>query len=321
MAQHRHHPSATRVLSSLVVSAALVIAVAAAAHRFSVARAVDGSPSAQSAPSSLAAATPTTSPPVAPSSTAPATPVTDTAAEDPDVAALARLVAANPAGSVSVAALDTATGVSTHAGAHSGMTTASVVKVQLLETLLLQHQRAGTKLSDDEADTARAMIENSDNAAAETIFWDVGGRSAVVAAEPQLGISTKVTVPGQDDYWGLTTTSATDQLTLLTNLVSGSSPLDAASRAYALELMGDVEDDQRWGVPAAADAGTSFAVKNGWLAVDDDGDLWAVNSLGVITADGDRVLVSVLTQHDESEQDGIELVQSLAKAAVAAVTG
>lgn len=133
------------------------------------------------------------------------------------------------------------------------------------------------------------MIKDSDNAAANSVFADLGGRSAVVPAEPEFGISARTT-----------------------------SPLDAKSRAYALGLMGNVEADQRWGVPAAADAGTTSAVKNGWLAVDDDDGLWAVNSDGVLTVDGDRVLISALTQPEDTERDGVDLVQSLAEAAVVA---
>ncbi len=43
------------------------------------------------------------------------------------------------------------------------MVTASVVKLDTLETLLLQHQNAGTALSDNEQDLATDMIEHSDN--------------------------------------------------------------------------------------------------------------------------------------------------------------
>jgi hypothetical protein len=81
--------------------------------------------------------------------------------------------------------------------------------------------------------------------------------------------------------------------------------------------MSNVEADERWGVPAAADAHSTYAVKNGWLAIDDDGDRWAVTSDGIVRVDGQRVLMSVMTQHDESMDDGVQLVQRLAHAAAA----
>jgi hypothetical protein len=232
---------------------------------------------------------------------------------------LQQLVSRGSAGSTSVAAYDVTTGAQVRAGATSGMTTASVVKLQLLESLLLKHQRAGTELTDDEVRTVTAMIENSDNGAAETTFWDVGGRDALVDLERPLGLSTTTTVPGSDDYWGLTTTSAAQQLVLLRNLVDADSPIDAAGRAFALGLMRHVEADQTWGVPSVAAEGTSPAVKNGWLSVTDDGDLWAVNSIGIVTVDGHTVLVAVMTQHDDSLDDGIDRVETLAAAAVAAL--
>ena len=42
--------------------------------------------------------------------------------------------------------------------------------------------------------------------------------------------------------------------------------------------MRNVEADQRWGVGVAADPGTDFANKNGWLNIDDDNGLWAVTA-------------------------------------------
>jgi hypothetical protein len=234
-------------------------------------------------------------------------------------AAVAALVAGAPAGGLSVAAYNTTTGATYSAGAASGMVTASVVKLELLETMLLQHERTHTTLSSYENSIATTMIENSNNDSAEDVFEDDGDRAGVLAAEPQLGLSSTLTVPGTTDYWGLTTTSASQQLILLTNLVSRTAPLDAASQQYALTLMRNVEGDQRWGVGVAADPGTDFANKNGWLDIDADDGLWAVNSDGVITVHGEQVLISVLSQHDQNESSGITLIQTVAKAAASVV--
>ncbi len=211
-----------------------------------------------------------------------------------------------------MAALNLSTGASYQWGATSGMDTGSIVKLYILETLLLQEQNSGG-LSESEQATATTMIENSDNDAAETLFEDIGGRDALIAANSTLGLTS--TTPGPSDYWGLTQTSAADYITLLKNLTETTgSPLTATSQAYVLGLMRNVESDQRWGVGVTADAGTDFANKNGWLGVDDDGGLWLVNSTGVVTIDGQTVLMAVLTQHDSDFQSGINLVESLAQA-------
>jgi beta-lactamase class A len=279
-------------------------------------RSAGGGTEAVASASSTQSAT-TTPPAVLPPSTA--APRTTEDAGDIADTATTRIVDPLPPGSVSVAATDLDTGESYTFGATGGMVTASVVKLDLLEVLLLQHQRAGATLDADEDADAVAMIEASDNSAAESVFEDIGGRDALDADNPDLGVSTASTVPGLSDYWGLTTTSAHDQVVLLSNLTGAKSPLSEAARSYALGLLRDVESDQRWGAPVAADPGTTVAVKNGWLDIDDDGGRWAVNSDALITVNGDAIAISVLTQHNDDEQSGITLVESLAKIAADAV--
>jgi hypothetical protein len=282
----------------------------------------DESSTAGPAPASSPAASPsTTATSPATSSAAPATsagPTVPSAATEAEVSADAtRLTATLPAGGVSIAELNLSTGASYQYGALSGMNTGSIIKLDILETLLLQDQDAGTTLSSSQIATATTMIENSNNDSAEDLFEDIGGRTALLAANPRLGVSAR-TVPGPGDYWGLTTTDGPDQIALLKNLAT-TGPLTPASQQFILGLMRNVESDQRWGVGVAADAGTDFANKNGWLAVDDDNDLWLVNSLGVLTIKGQTVLIAVLTQHNQSFNDGIALVQALATAVVPAV--
>jgi beta-lactamase class A len=235
-------------------------------------------------------------------------------------AKLTALIKSASPGSVSVAAYNAETGQGLRAGATHGMVSASVVKLEFLETLLLECQRSHRGLSADEDDEAADMMEHSDNDAAEDIYEAAGSLAGIQALETALGLSTKATVIGTDDYWGLTTTSAAQHLVLLHNLVDEDSPLTASSRHYVLKLMRDVETDQRWGVPSAADPDTRIAVKNGWLSVYADGGRWVVNSDGIITVDRQRVLVSVLTQHNSDFADGIAFNEELVKQVVAAVT-
>jgi hypothetical protein len=234
------------------------------------------------------------------------------------VAAITNLAAGRSSSAISIAALNTSTGASYQWGATGGMDTGSIVKLYILETLLLQRQNSGG-LTPSEQATATTMIENSNNDSAETLFEDIGGRTALSAANPTLGLTN--TTPGPGDYWGLTQTCAADYIALLRNLVAPTgSPLTATSQAYVLALMRSVESDQRWGVGVTADAGTDFANKNGWLGVDDDGGLWLVNSTGVVTINGQQVLMVVLTQHDSDFDSGIALTESLAKALAPLVT-
>jgi len=221
-----------------------------------------------------------------------------------------------PRGSVSVAALDTVTGASFAAGARGGIWTASVVKVDILETLLLRAEDAGVGLSAEEQLAATLMIEHSDNERAEELFWAAGGRDGIIAANARLGLGH--TVVGPEDYWGLTTTSAADQITLLRHLVTPGL-LPAPARRYVRGLMSNVAYDQRWGVSVAGDRGSPVITKDGWLSIVEDGDRWAVGSVGLVTVGGHLLLMAVLTQHNPSMEDGVELVQRLARLTATAV--
>ncbi|MBV9843977.1 MAG: hypothetical protein JOZ47_02730 [Kutzneria sp.] len=137
------------------------------------------------------------------------------------------------------------------------------------------------------------MIRSSDNDSA-TMLWDaVGGAAGMRAGNSRLGFTGTVSDP--NDFWGLTITTVQDQLGLLKALTSSTWPLTHRSRAYVADLLSQVEADQVWGVSEAADAGTTPVLKNGWLPVDSDDDLWAINSIGRAEHGGDYYLVAVLS--------------------------
>jgi Beta-lactamase enzyme family len=231
-------------------------------------------------------------------------------------AALAPLLR-HHSGSLAVGVTDIGTGVTATYHARQVFHTASIVKVDILATLLLQLQRQHAALDTDDQDLAAQMIEDSDNDAASALWDTVGGADGVAAADHVLRL--RHTVPGQDGLWGLTSTTVTDQLRLLSALTSPRSPLAAASRRYELTLMRHVEADQNWGATVAASPRTQPAVKNGWLP-DGPAGLWVINSLGVISHHGQRLLVAVLSSGQPSQQAGIGQVQAAAQAAATAIT-
>ncbi|MEV0092934.1 serine hydrolase [Streptomyces sp. NPDC050738] len=219
---------------------------------------------------------------------------------------------------VSVAVLDVRSGESAVYG-DGAFDTASIVKVDILAALLLQAQDDGRSLTAQEKTYATSMIENSSNASA-TALWDaIGGADGLDAANERLGLTG--TTGGDGPRWGLTQTTAADQLTLLKAVFgsgSGSGPaLDAESRTYIRGLMGQVEADQQWGVSAA---GSSWELKNGWLPRSATG-LWDINSIGQVTEDGRSYLLAVLSDGNVSQKAGISLVEAAAAAAVSAMSG
>ncbi|MEU0149339.1 serine hydrolase [Streptomyces sp. NPDC006288] len=233
--------------------------------------------------------------------------------EEPEVDLDAELAAALAApaadADVSVAVLDTTNGAGASYG-DGAYDTASIVKVDILAALLLRAQGEGRMLNGAEQARAEAMITRSDNASATELLRAVGGEDALDAANERLGLTgTKAA-----HAWGLTRTTAADQVRLLRAVFGTASELSAASRAFLTELMGQVEADQRWGVSAA---GTGCALKNGWMPRTTTG-LWDVNSIGRVESGGHTLLMAVLSRGHTTKEAGIALVESVARAAAGA---
>ncbi|MFJ2885044.1 serine hydrolase [Streptomyces sp. NPDC087305] len=196
--------------------------------------------------------------------------------------------------------------------------TASIVKVDILSALLLQAQDAGRGLTQQERTLAEAMIEHSDNGAANALWREIGQAPGLKAVNKRLGLSS--TVGGAGGLWGLTRTTASDQIGLLRAVfaadgtASATKPaLTTASRTYIRTLMTRIATDQSWGVSAASDS--AWALKNGWLQRTTTG-LWDVNSVGQVTSGTHHYLVAVLSDGNTSMATGIKTVENAARTAV-----
>ncbi|WP_405800589.1 serine hydrolase [Streptomyces sp. NBC_01506] len=216
----------------------------------------------------------------------------------------------------SVAVRDTATGRTTahQHGPDPAHPSASVVKLGILAALLLRAQDTGRELTAQERVSAAEMIERSDNDAATALWHVIGGAPGQDAAHRRLGLRESAATPD----WGLSRTTATDQLILLDAVFNdGATLLSGPSRAFVADLMTRVVADQAWGVSAA---GSSPALKNGWMPLSATG-LWVINSVGRVTASGRDILVAVLSGGHPTKKAGVALVEAAARAAVSAADG
>jgi hypothetical protein len=234
------------------------------------------------------------------------------------------------AGVVLAAVYDLRTGQTWRLGQGQPQDEASVVKLDVLETLLAERGRGGTQMSASDQMLAEQMIEDSDNDAATSLWYQVGGAAAIRSFNASAGLaettpSSCVNCPGFPwPGWGLTTTIPTDQLTLLRALVEPNSLLTNAERSYALSLMENVTPSQRWGVSGGVPVQATVALKNGWLPLNSGDSDWQINSVGWISGSGRDYLIAVMTTGNPSEQYGIDTIDGLAAIVwnnMAAVTG
>jgi Beta-lactamase enzyme family len=221
-------------------------------------------------------------------------------------ASIAATLAGRPHSVVGLAALDPAFGVGCSLRATAHFYAASVVKVTILSALLL---KTGGRLTGAQQNLASAMITQSNNSAATTLFDEVGMTSMQYFLN-RAGMHQTIL----SSAWGLTQITPEDELTQLRVLAAPGTLLSNSARAYVLGLMAKVTASQRWGVSFDAPANVTVHIKNGWLPYPFSSD-WRINSLGVFIGTNINYQVAILTApaaDGQSESYGIATVQAVA---------
>lgn len=194
----------------------------------------------------------------------------------------------NYKGEIDIAAYDYQSGQTAHFSNVVGkkFIMASTIKLSILENLLLQNQQVGSLISDQQRAEAVPMITWSDNASASSLWEELGGSSAM--QDFFIKIGTTHTSANTEGYWGLSLTTALDQLSVAKQLAHDSSLLSPQSIDIARSILDDVIPEQRWGVPANIQTDIRSWAKNGWLndaSTDNDfssGPTWTINSVGYV---------------------------------------
>ncbi|MSS45133.1 serine hydrolase [Cutibacterium sp. WCA-380-WT-3A] len=182
--------------------------------------------------------------------------------------------------------------------------TASIIKLAIMETVMIQAAGKKRQLTEEEKDLLVPMIENSSNDAATALWRKVGKADGVRTAMRRMG-ATHTTFDPQN-RWGLTSTTAADQVVLADHIFCPNTIIPASMRAYARKLMSNVEDDQDWGMTAGM--ATPF-VKNGWLPRDDG---WHVNSVASTGVNG-YTAVGLAHSSTASMDDLVETIEGMAR--------
>ncbi|GCD96846.1 serine hydrolase [Embleya hyalina] len=186
---------------------------------------------------------------------------------------------------------------------------ASVVKIAVLGALLRRAEDEGRELTWDEQELAARMIEQSDNEAT-TELWHRLGVARISGFLGMIGATT--TVPDRDGVWGLTQTSAADQIKLLAVLAYDNPVVHEGSRAKAAEMMSRVTESQRWGVTAGAHDKESAYLKNGWLQRSSGS--WRVHSVGFFRGGRSEYSIAVLTEGKPTMRKSIQAIEVVSRA-------
>jgi hypothetical protein len=194
---------------------------------------------------------------------------------------------------VSIAVLDRKTRELVANGNTQVVGTASVAKLFIADDLLLAEAQGRTTLSPADRQALDAMLQSSDDDAAEK-FWDQGGADAIITqVATRYGLSS--TIPPSDGRWWNTTSTLTDLIHYYDMLLDGSGGL---STERAMIIVNDLSQStptgidgypQRFGIPEGLFA-EPVAVKQGWMCC--IGSDWMHLSTGVVGADH-RYIIAV----------------------------
>ncbi len=193
-----------------------------------------------------------------------------------------------------VAVLDTKSGAVTTAGlATQGFASASVAKVLIAARLLVQGQMNGRT-----ATLATAMITRSDNAAAWSLYPQVGKDGLEPWIEAHYGVAGLGGPPSMPGIWGSTQLTAAGLVQLYAKLKA-----DPKVWPWLSTRLHDYEQRTSTGEPNAfgfATAQPSAAIKNGWDTNRDPAHPTnaIINSTGFV--DADRYAVAVLAEGGNS---------------------
>lgn len=227
-------------------------------------------------------------------------------AGDQPVPAAVRQYLATRQGDVSIALFNEDTGAMEVYNPDDAFETASIVKVTIMATLLWQAEQTHTPLTAEETSLMAPMIEVSNDDDATTLWFLAGGNVGIGRFLTRAGMNA--THPGLNGYWGLTETTAADQVRLLDLLTNPNTVLDSAAQAYAAGLMEHVVGWERWGVTGGVPSNVTVALKNGWLPVPGG---WDINSIGHVEGDGQNYLLALLSSGNPTEAYGIETLDQV----------
>jgi hypothetical protein len=198
------------------------------------------------------------------------------------------------------------------------ITTASVIKAQVLGAVLLKAQAEHRGLDKRERHDVYPMIRWSFNDPyVPDLYNDVGGVAGMDRFDQRMHAFHTVNTL----EFGGTITTAVDRTNIVRRMLFGGGPMHRAYRSIAWHYMSNVTPTQRWGITAGMRRGWDVALKNGFYPISDRG--WRVGSTGFLRAPHTNhgYAITIMTDQDVTQADGIRLVQRVARRVAAVLAG
>lgn len=174
---------------------------------------------------------------------------------------------------------------------------ASLSKAMLLVAVLRKQGRHA--LSGWQRGLLEPMIRYSDNDAATAIYREVGGAGLLAVAR-----AARMHRFHDVGYWSDAVLSPADQVRLFARI---DRLVPRVHRGYLRRLLRSVTGEQRWGIAAVADhRGWRILFKGGWRTA-------LAHQAALIEHGGRRVAIGILTDHNPSQQYGMQTIQGVAQ--------
>ena len=187
---------------------------------------------------------------------------------------------------------------------------ASVIKAMILVAYLSRDDVKNRALSNGERNTLAAMIERSDDNAANYIFYNYVGYGGLDALAGRVGMQHFRTHPDPNgcicEYWGRTSIAAGDQTMLFLHF---SRYIPSKHLSYALQLLSSIDPGYGyWGIADVKVPGWVKYWKSGWGA----GTGW-VDSQSILVKRGKmKVALTILTHNDPDHTYGKNTLRGIA---------
>lgn len=214
---------------------------------------------------------------------------------------------------VSIAILDRTAQTYLDIGGDQQIEAASVAKLFIAADLFHQDARGERPITDDDRTLVTAMLESSDDTAANILWNAVGGESVVTRVAERYGLGA--TTPPWDGMWWNTETTAHDLVTFYNGILDDTDQLGADRVDQFVDYLrrstpeGTDGYDQRFGLPSALFDEPVVGVKQGWMCCVDSH--WIHLTTAVVGEDN-RYIVAIGSRENVQYEDNDDPFQDIA---------